>query len=48
MADDPKGAVFGQRAGREARLSLRAKPAVRGIVLDVTRVDQRDEDVDIQ
>ncbi|MEI9850570.1 MAG: hypothetical protein WDN24_06565 [Sphingomonas sp.] len=47
MTDDPDHAVFGHRAGRPGTAAFALEPAMRRIMPDVRRVDERDQDVDV-
>src|SRR5208282_4574453 len=48
MADDTNDAVFSQRAGGPALASLGFKPAVRGLMTHMSRINEGDHDVDIK
>ena len=45
---DPDESVFGERTGGPATLAVIGKPIVRGFVMNVRALEERDEDVHIQ
>ncbi len=47
MANDPQYAVFGDRACSPGLLPDSRKPFVCPIVVNVSRVNQRNEDIDV-
>jgi hypothetical protein len=48
MADDTQNSVLRQRAGRPRCVSFRAKPVMRTVVLQVSGINQSNQDIHIQ
>ena len=48
MAHDAEDAIFGQRTGGPGLLPLSGEPVVRPVVLDVGRVNEGDQDIDVE
>ena len=48
MANDSQNAIFRQRARRPCSMTLFGKPRMSAVMLHVSRIDQRDQDVHVQ
>jgi hypothetical protein len=48
LRHDPDESILGERACRPPTVAVVSKPIVRGFVVDVGTVEERDEDVDVK